>query len=90
LRTNLREGNPVKLWEYYTQLKQVEEAFKELKGDLALRPVYHQKEDRVEAHIFVAFLAYCQHVTPRRWLRGLAPGRTPRSLWEKFAAVLMP
>jgi hypothetical protein len=89
LRTNLTGQNPVKLWEYYTQLTQVEEAFKNLKGDLALRPVYHQKEDRVEAHIFVAFLAYCLHVTLRRCLRNLAPGLTPRSVLEKFAAVQM-
>jgi transposase len=89
LRTNLTEENPVKLWEYYTQLTQVEEAFKNLKGDLALRPVYHQKEDRVEAHVFVAFLAYCLHVTLRRWLRDLAPGLTARSVLEKFAAVQM-
>jgi transposase len=89
LRTNLTEADPAKLWEYYTQLTQVEEAFKNLKGDLALRPVYHQKEDRIEAHIFVAFLAYCLHVTLRRWLRDLAPGLTPRSVLEKFAAVQM-
>lgn len=89
LRTNLTEEDPAKLWEYYTQLTQVEEAFKNLKGDLALRPIYHQREDRIEAHIFVAFLAYCLHVTLRRWLRDLAPGLTPRSVLEKFAAVQM-
>ena len=89
LRTNLSEADPVKLWEYYTQLTQVEEAFKNLKGDLALRPVYHQKETRIEAHIFVAFLAYCLHVTLHRWLRDLAPGLTPRAVLEKFAAVQM-
>ena len=89
LRTNLTEEDPVKLWEYYTQLTQVEEAFKNLKGDLALRPVYHQKEARIEAHIFVAFLAYCLHVTLHRWLRDLAPGLTPRAVLEKFAAVQM-
>jgi len=89
LRTNLTEEDPVKLWEYYTQLTQVEEAFKTLKGDLGLRPVYHQKENRIEAHIFVAFLAYCLHATLRRWLRDLAPGLTPRSVLEKFAAVQM-
>ena len=89
LRTNLTEEDPAKLWEYYIQLTQVEEAFKNLKGDLALRPVYHQREDRIEAHIFVAFLAYCLHVTLRRWLRDLAPGLTPRSVLEKFAAVQM-
>jgi transposase len=87
LRTNLTEDDPAQLWEYYTQLTQVEEAFRNLKGDLALRPVYHQKEDRIEAHIFVAFLAYCLHVTLRRWLCDLAPGLTPRSVLEKFAAV---
>ena len=89
LRTNLTEEDPVHLWEYYTQLTQVEEAFKNLKGDLALRPVYHKKDDRIEAHIFVAFLAYCLHATLRRWLRDLAPGLTPRSVLEKFAAVQM-
>jgi transposase len=89
LRTNLTETDPAKLWQYYTQLTQVEEAFKNLKGDLALRPLYHQKEDRIEAHIFVAFLAYCLHVTLRRWLQDLAPGLTPRSVLEKFAAVQM-
>lgn len=89
LRTNLTEEDPVKLWEYYIQLTQVEEAFKNLKGDLSLRPVYHRREDRIEAHIFVSFLAYCLHVTLRRWLRDLAPGLTPRSVLEKFAAVQM-
>jgi len=89
LRTNLTEEDPAKLWQYYTQLTQVEEAFKNLKGDLSLRPLYHQKEDRIEAHIFVAFLAYCLHVTLRRWLRDLAPGLTSRSVLEKFAAVQM-
>jgi len=74
LRTNLMGEDPVKLWEYYTQLTQVEEAFKNLKGDLALRPVYHQKADRIEAHIFVAFLAYCLHATLRRWLRRTCAG----------------
>jgi len=85
----LTEEDPATLWEYYTQLTQVEEAFKNLKGDLALRPIHHQKQDRIEAHIFVAFLAYCLHVTLRGWLRNLAPGLTPRSVLEKFAAVQM-
>jgi hypothetical protein len=67
----------------------VEEAFKNLKGDRSLRPVYHQREDRIEAHIFVSFLAYCLQVTLRRWLRDLAPGLTPRSGLEKFGAVQM-
>jgi len=89
LRTNLAQSDPARLWEFYIQLTQVEEAFKNLKGDLALRPIFHQKEERIEAHIFVAFLAYCLHVTLGRQLRDLAPGLTPRSVLEKFAAVQM-
>ena len=67
----------------------MEEAFKNLKGDLALRPIHHQREARVEAHIFIAFLAYCLHVTLGRRLRDLAPGLTARAVLEKFAAVQM-
>jgi hypothetical protein len=67
----------------------VEKAFKNLKGDLAIRPVFHQTEARVEAHIFIAFLAYCLHVTLARRLHALAPRLTPRSVLEKFAAVQM-
>jgi transposase len=89
LRTNLTQEDPTRLWQYYMQLTQVEEAFKNLKGDLALRPIFHQDQSRIEAHIFVSFLAYCLHVTLRRWLRDLAPGLTPRSILEKFAAVQM-
>jgi hypothetical protein len=89
LRTNLVGREPAQMWAFYTQLVQVEEAFKTLKGDLAIRPVHHQKQDRIEAHIFVAFMAYCMHVTLRRRLRYLAPGLTPRSVLEKFAAVQM-
>jgi transposase len=89
LRTNLVGRDPVQMWEFYTQLVQVEEAFKNLKGDLAIRPILHQKEDRIEAHIFVAFMAYALHVTLRRRLRDLAPGLTPRAVLEKFASMQM-
>jgi transposase len=89
LRTNLVGREPAQMWEFYTQLVQVEEAFKNLKGDLAIRPIFHQKEKRIEAHIFVAFLAYALHVTLRRRLRNLAPGLTSRSVLEKFSAVQM-
>jgi hypothetical protein len=89
LRTNLTESDPAILWQYYVQLVAVEEAFKTLKGDLAIRPIFHQDEDRIEAHIFVAFLAYCLHVTLTRRLHGLAPGLTARSVLAKFAAVQM-
>jgi hypothetical protein len=89
LRTNLTEHDPAKLWAYYLQLVAVEEAFKNLKGDLAIRPIFHKVEPRIEAHIFVAFLAYCLHVTLHRRLHALAPGLTPRNVLEKFAAVQM-
>jgi len=89
LRTNLTETDPAKLWNLYLQLVHVEEAFKNLKGDLAIRPIFHQSEQRIEAHILVAFLAYCLHVTLTERLRSLAPGLTARSVLEKFAAMQM-
>ena len=89
LRTNLIGRDPAQMWQFYTQLVEVEEAFKNLKGDLAIRPIFHQKEQRIEAHIFVAFIAYAMHVTLRRRLRDLAPGLTPRSVLQKFGALQM-
>jgi len=89
LRTNLTDDDPARLWGLYLQLVSVEEAFRNLKGDLAIRPIFHQDAARIEAHIFIAFLAYCLHVTLGRRLHALAPGLTPRSAIEKFAAVHM-
>ena len=89
LRTNLTGSDPSELWRYYLQLTQIEEAFRNLKGDLAIRPIYHQLEQRIEAHIFIAFLAYCLHVTLAQSMRPHAPGLTPRSVLDKFAAVQM-
>lgn len=89
LRTNLVDRLPSQLWEFYTQLVQVEEAFKNLKSDLAIRPIFHQRLERIEAHIFVAFLSYALQVTLRRRLRDLAPGLTPRSVLEKFRTIAM-
>jgi Transposase DDE domain len=89
LRTNLTESDPAKLWQFYLQLVQVEAAFRTLKGDLAIRPIFHQEQSRIEAHIFIAFLAYCVHVTLGRQLYALAPGLTPRAVLEKFATMQM-
>ncbi len=89
LRTNLTGQAPALLWQFYIQLTEVEQAFKELKNDLAIRPVYHQKDARIEAHIFVSFLAYCLQVTLKARLKLLAGGLTPRAVLEKFAAVQM-
>ncbi len=89
LRSNLTGNNPALLWQTYIQLTEVEQAFKELKGDLSIRPIYHQTDARIEAHILVAFMAYCLQVTLKHRLRALAPGLTPRSVLEKMAALQM-
>jgi len=89
LRSNLTDSDPAMLWEYYIQLTEIEQAFKELKSDLAIRPIYHQTDERIEAHIFVAFVAYCLQVTLKQRTRTLAPGLTPRAVLEKFAAMQM-
>ena len=89
LRSNLTHEDPAKLWQYYIQLTEVEQAFKELKGDLALRPIYHQSDARIEVHIFVAFMAYCLQVTLKQRLRALAPGLTPRAVIEQLAGIQM-
>ena len=89
LRSNMVCENPERVWEQYLLLTQVEQAFKDLKGDLSLRPIYHQKEGRIEAHIFVAFMAYCLQVTLRQKAREHAMGLTARTILEKFEAVQM-
>ena len=89
LRTNLTETDPKLLWEYYLQLVAIEAAFKNLKDDLQIRPIFHQKQERIEAHIFVAYLSYCLQVTLQAKLRQIAGGLTPRSLLEKFATMQM-
>lgn len=89
LRSNLTDTDPAKLWTFYLQLVEIEQAFKELKGDLAIRPIYHQSDARIEAHIFVAFMAYCLQVTLKQRLRSLAPGLTPMAVLEKMTAMQM-
>ena len=87
LRTNLGADDPELLWRCYMQLVFVEEAFRTLKGDLGLRPIYHHRFDRIEAHLFVAFLAYCLSITLRQRLKALAGGLMPRVVFEKLAAL---
>jgi len=89
LRSNLCGHDPAQLWQFYIQLVEIEAAFKTMKDDLNLRPIHHQLEGRIEAHIFVAFLAYCLHVTLRARLKPLAPGLTSRAVLDKLAAVQM-
>jgi Transposase DDE domain len=89
LRTNMVAEDPAVLWDRYMQLTQIEAAFKCLKSELGIRPIYHQLEHRVEAHILVAFLAYCLSVTLKHRLQAHAPGLTPRAVLEKLAAIQM-
>ena len=89
LRSNLTGEDPAKLWRSYIQLTEIEQAFKELKHDLAIRPIFHRTQARIEAHIFVAFIAYCLHVTLKNLARPRAPGLTPRAILEKFATLQM-
>ena len=89
LRSNLTDEDPATLWQYYMQLTEIEQAFKELKHDLAIRPVFHQREARIEAHLFVSFIAYCLHVTLKNLARPHAPGLTPRAILETFATLQM-
>ena len=89
LRSNLCAEDPALLWKYYMLLVEVEEAFKTLKMDLSVRPIYHQKDSRIEAHIFVSFLAYALQVTLKQRLEALAPGLTVRSVLEKLVSIQM-
>ena len=89
LRSNIKSDDPGHLWRLYLQLVEVEQAFKEVKNDLSIRPIYHQLETRIEAHIFIAFLAYCLLVTLKQRLKTLAPGLTARVVLEKLAAMQM-
>lgn len=89
LRTNLSADDPELIWRCYMQLCFVEEAFRTLKGDLGLRPIFHQLPGRIEAHLFIAFLAYCLSITLRQKLRTVAGGLMPRVVLEKLATVQM-
>jgi transposase len=89
LRSNLCAHDPAQLWRFYIQLVEIEAAFKNLKDDLQLRPIFHRLESRIEAHVFVAFMAYCLHVTLRARLKPLASGLTPRAVLDKLAEIKM-
>ena len=89
LRSNLIGEDPATLWKYYMRLTEIEQAFKELKHDLAIRPIFHQREERIKAHIFVSFIAYCLQVTLKNLARPHAGGLTPRAIVEKFSTIQM-
>lgn len=89
LRSNLTSHDPAMLWKQYIQLTEIEQAFRNLKGEMNLRPIHHRIEERIEAHIFVAFQAYCLHVTLRQRLKALAPGLTAGAVLDKFKQIQM-
>ncbi len=89
LRTNLTGEDPAVLWTRYVQLTQIESVFRSLKSELSIRPIYHQLEHRADAHILIAFLAYCLQVTLKQRLMVHAPGLTPAAVFEKLATIQM-
>jgi hypothetical protein len=89
LRSNLTSEDPAVLWTRYVQLTQIESVFRSLKSDLGIRPIYHQLQHRADAHILIAFLAYCLQVTLKNRLLIHAPGLTPAAVFEKLATIQM-
>ena len=89
LRSNLTAEDPAVLWTRYVQLTQIESVFRSLKSELGVSPIYHQLEHRADAHILIAFLAYCLHVTLKNRLMIYAPGLTPAAVLEKLATIQM-
>ncbi len=89
LRSNMQAASPETVWESYLLLTRIEQAFKDLKGELSLRPIWHQLERRIEAHIFVSFLAYCLHTTLRNLARGQAAGLTSEAILKKLSNIQM-
>lgn len=87
LRTNLAETDPVVLWRRYIQLTEAEWAFRIAKDELAIRPIWHQKEERVQAHILVCFLAYVLWKTLAGWMSRSRLGEAPRTVLEEFAKI---
>src|ERR1700688_1601307 len=89
LRSNLTSEDPAVLWTRYVQLTQIEAVFRSLKSELGIRPIYHQLEHRADAHVLIAFLAYCLQVTLKNRLMIHAPGLTPAAVLEKLATIQM-
>jgi len=88
LRTNLTDHTPETLWKMYVQLTEVEAVFRAMKSDLAVRPIWHWVEQRVEAHVMVAFLGYCLWVCLRQTLKALAQSLTPWQLLDQFGRIV--
>jgi transposase len=89
LRSNLTSEDPAVLWTRYVQLTHIESVFRSLKSELGVRPIYHQLEHRADAHVLIAFLAYCLQVTLKNRLMIHAPGLTPAAVLDKLATIQM-
>lgn len=89
LRSNAIHEDATTMWSMYMQLVWIESAFKSMKSDLAIRPIWHYVQPRVEAHIFVAFMGYCLMATLRKHLEPLAPGLSPKAVLEQLASIQM-
>jgi transposase len=89
LRSNLTGENPAELWQRYMQLTEIEAAFKSLKSELGIRPIFHQRGERIEAHILVAFLAYALWITLKQKVAAHAPGLSPRAVLNKLSTLQM-
>tara|TARA_R110002073_G_scaffold289273_1_gene454150 strand:+ start:453 stop:2219 length:1767 start_codon:yes stop_codon:yes gene_type:complete len=87
LRTNIQNQSPTELWRTYIGLTQIEDCFRISKHDLGLRPIYHQKETRTQAHILVCFLALVMWRTLQQWMSGCGLGTAPRKLLEEMAEI---
>ena len=85
----MQAASPETVWETYLLLTRIEQAFKDLKGELSIRPIWHLLEKRIEAHIFVSFLAYCLHTTLRNLARGRAAGLTSDAILKKLSSIQM-
>jgi len=89
LRSNATQADAATMWSMYMQLTWIEAAFKTMKSDLAIRPIWHQVQPRVEAHIFVAFMGYCLMAALRKRLELAAPGLSPTAVLEQLAGIKM-
>ena len=87
LRTNCTENDPARLWRWYVQLTQAEAAFRTAKSDLKLRPIYHRKTDRVEAHILVCFLSLALWRVLEQWMYGKGLGSCARCLVDEISTT---
>jgi len=87
LRTNWKEADPKTIWKRYIQLTEVEDAFRTEKTDLGMRPIYHRKQDRTQAHILVCFLSLAMWRTLQQWMKAAGLGTAPRKFIEEMREV---